>query len=105
MFKYHSINPDFYWIVIFMYIFQCASTRKSLLIVVHTSASHRDFRNTIRKTWGHPGVLEELQASVLFFVGRTHDLRVEHSLQAESKQYGDIVQSGKIIFENVCLLV
>ena len=68
-----------------------------MLIIVHTSANHGAFRDTIRKTWGHPGVLEELKASVVFFVGRTHDMRVEHSLKEESDKFGDIVQSGKYL--------
>ena len=74
---------------------QCATTRKSLLFVVHTSPSHWKYRDTIRKTWGHPNLLEELNASVVFLVGRSHDVRLEYSLQKESELYGDIVQSGK----------
>ena len=80
--------------------FQCATTRKSLLIIVHTSANHKDFRTNIRQTWGHPGVMEELGASVVFFVGRSHNMRVEYSLKKESEKYGDIVQSGQCVFHN-----
>ena len=64
--------------------------------MVHTSPGHRDFRDVIRQTWGHPGVLEELEASVVFFVGRTFDMRDEHSVKLESEKFGDIVQSGKL---------
>ena len=66
--------------------------------MVHSGCNQQSFRDTIRETWGHPSLLEEFRASVVFFVGRSYDMRVELAVQEESQKHGDIVQSGEIIF-------
>ena len=72
----------------------CARDRQSALYIVHTSPNHQEFRNIIRDTWGDQDIMRSLDASVIFFVGRSDDVKAEYRIKQESEQFGDIVQGG-----------
>lgn len=64
----------------------CNNSTASLLItLVHSAPAHVENRKRIRSTWGQP-------LDLVFLVGETNSTKEKELLEAEMKEFGDIVQ-------------
>ncbi|KAK3604049.1 hypothetical protein CHS0354_004733, partial [Potamilus streckersoni] len=71
-------------------------TNLTFLIMVHTAVPHFYQRQALRETWANPRLLKSHSSRILFLVGRIKNETVQRSLEAESKQFQDIVQGDFI---------
>lgn len=56
----------------------------------------------IRMTWGNDRYLRQINATLLFVVGRFPNLKVQYRLEQEGRKYQDILQGD--FFEDYFLL-
>jgi len=73
-----------------------------ILIVVYTAIHNFRYRQMIRMTWGNDRYLRQLNATLLFVVGRFPNLKIQYRLEQEGRKYQDILQGD--FFEDYFLL-
>ncbi|CAK8691118.1 unnamed protein product [Clavelina lepadiformis] len=64
----------------------------SMVLMVKSSAKHRDRRDVIRQTWGSWRLVDVIRLEVVFLLGTTKDPNLRDSLEEESSHHGDILQ-------------
>lgn len=74
----------------------------NILIVVYTAIHNFRYRQMIRMTWGNDRYLRQINATLLFVVGRFPNLKVQYRLEQEGRKYQDILQGD--FFEDYFLL-
>ncbi|KAH3773595.1 hypothetical protein DPMN_174957 [Dreissena polymorpha] len=80
------------------YIFEnpqlCSSVANlSVLIIVHTAPDHFKMRLAIRRTWANDTYYRKMGvARVLFLLGQVEDLELQMKMEAEFKEYRDMLQ-------------
>jgi len=75
---------------------------RNMLIVVYTAINNFRYRQMIRMTWGNDKYLKQINATLLFVVGRFPNLKIQWRLEQEGKKYKDILQGD--FFEDYFLL-
>lgn len=66
-----------------------------LIFLIKSAVPHKDRRDAIRKTWGFEERFSDVPIRRVFLLGHApHDVRLEAEVEAESKQYKDIVQGS-----------
>ncbi|XP_010874995.2 beta-1,3-galactosyltransferase 2 isoform X1 [Esox lucius] len=91
---YKVISPESY-----KYVFNQASACKDrtpfLVLMVPVAPSDGLSRAAIRKTWGAPGLMPNVDILTLFYVGlpeEGHHSHIQQDLERESREHGDIIQ-------------
>merc|ERR1712198_205273 len=79
---------------------KCTGT--NILLVVYTAINNFRYRQMIRMTWGNDKYLKQINATLLFVVGRYPNLKIQYRLEQEGKKYKDILQGD--YFEDYFLL-
>ncbi|XP_052253560.1 lactosylceramide 1,3-N-acetyl-beta-D-glucosaminyltransferase-like [Dreissena polymorpha] len=80
------------------YVFEnpqlCSSVANlSVLIIVHTAPDHFEMRLAIRRTWGNDTYYRKMGvARVLFLLGQVGDSALQMKMEAEFKEYRDMLQ-------------
>ncbi|XP_052238502.1 lactosylceramide 1,3-N-acetyl-beta-D-glucosaminyltransferase A-like isoform X2 [Dreissena polymorpha] len=65
----------------------------SVLIIVHTAPDHFEMRLAIRRTWANDTYYRQYGVSrVLFLLGRVEDATLQEKIEAEFKDYRDMLQ-------------
>ncbi|KAH3885366.1 lactosylceramide 1,3-N-acetyl-beta-D-glucosaminyltransferase-like isoform X2 [Dreissena polymorpha] len=74
----------------------CSSAKNlSVLIIVHTAPDHFELRLAIRRTWANDTYYRKLGVSrVLFLLGRVEDAALQGKMEAEFKEYRDMLQGN-----------
>jgi len=75
---------------------------RHIIIPVYSAVNNFRYRQMIRLTWGSQKYLDQVNASLIFIVGRYPNLKIQTRLEQESIRYKDILQSD--ILEDYFLL-
>ncbi|KAH3808202.1 lactosylceramide 1,3-N-acetyl-beta-D-glucosaminyltransferase-like [Dreissena polymorpha] len=82
------------------YVFEnptlCSEVKNlSVLIIVHTAPDHFEMRLAIRRTWANDTYYRKIGVSrVLFLLGRVEDATLQEKMEAEFKDYRDMLQGN-----------
>ncbi|OCT91298.1 beta-1,3-galactosyltransferase 5 [Xenopus laevis] len=71
---------------------QCKRNPPFLVLLVTTTHSQKDARNTIRQTWGKKGHIWGRLVSTYFLLGASSNPSMQEELIEESNTYNDIIQ-------------
>jgi len=73
-----------------------------ILLIVYTAINNFRYRQMIRLTWGNDKYLRQINATLIFVVGRFPNLKVQWRVEQEGRKYQDILQGD--FFEDYFLL-
>ncbi|XP_035642001.1 beta-1,3-galactosyltransferase 2 [Oncorhynchus keta] len=91
---YKVISPETYKYVL-NHVSVCKERSPFLVLMVPVAPSDGLSRDAIRKTWGRPGLISNVDILTLFYVGlpaEEQSSHIQQDLEKESKEHADIIQ-------------
>ncbi|XP_063591985.1 beta-1,3-galactosyltransferase 2-like [Penaeus indicus] len=72
----------------------CKGQNPRVLAVVISAPGHQALRDRIRKSWASPALYPRSGLKAVFAIGAVHNSSLRAALDAESRQYNDIIQNN-----------